>query len=785
MRAADLPVSDRVRLVSGSSFWRTEAVNGLPSVVMSDGPHGLRLQADDSDQLGLGGSVPATCFPTASALANSWDTELVAQVGAAIGAEARAAGVGLVLGPGMNIKRHPLGGRNFEYFSEDPLLTGHLAAAMVRGIQNQGVGACVKHFAVNNQEDHRFVVDAVVDERTLREIYLAGFEFAIREASPWAVMCAYNLVNGSYGSDNRRLLTDILRDEWGFDGFVVSDWGATNDRVAGLRAGMDLEMPGGADAFDAEVLAAIADGSLPLAALDRCADRVIEFVQRCPESVGPEVAWHEHDDLARRAAACGSVLLLNDGLLPLAEPTSLGVIGAFAREPRFQGSGSSLVNAVKVTSAAQSLEDRGIAFEYAPGYHADGSSSPPRMIDDAVKVAKRVETVLLMVGLPGQFESEGFDREHMSLPADQEALIEAVCRANPRTVVAVSAGAPITMPWVQEPAAILSSYLGGQASGAGLVDVLLGDAEPEGRLAESFPIRQSDVAADPYFPGQPHQVQYREGLAVGYRHGFEPLFCFGHGLGYTQFDIGQSSAPIHAKAGESVTVTVPVVNGGKRPGSTVVQIYLHDRTGAVSRPRRTLAGFAKVRLNPGERTSVEVDIPARVFAFFDVGSGTWKTPSGQFDLQIGRSSSDIVGSVTIDMAGDFDGVADQSALIAGTDAEFERRMGRPVPPPRTTRPFTRNSTIEEISATVVGRAVRQVVLRVSGYQKQPDPVAAKMILRSVDELPLRAVALFGQGKVTMAMIDGLVDLLNRRPDRPLRALGIRVVQTLRKTVNRG
>lgn len=765
-----MDLDDQISLLSGHGMWHTQPLSDLPSVMVSDGPHGLRAQPDGGENLGLLASEPATCFPPAVTLASSWDEALIREVGAAVGAEARAAGVSVVLGPGMNIKRHPRCGRNFEYFSEDPLLTGRLAAAIVEGIQSAGVGACLKHFAVNNQESHRFVVDAVVDERTLREIYLAGFEYAVKTARPWTVMASYNLVNGTYATDNRRLLTEILRDEWGFDGLVMSDWGATNDRVAGVLAGMDLEMPDSKGAFDAELRSALKDGRLVSEDLRRCVDRVVALVNRSPQEVGPSVDFPAHNALARRAAARCSVLLANNGLLPLADDASVALIGAFAEQPRFQGAGSSLVNAVTVTTAKEALAQRGIAVTYAPGYDPDGSAPDPRLLSEAVDVAAAADVVVLMVGLPGLFESEGYDRDHLHLPREQEQLIEAVCEANPRTVVALSNGSPVLMPWVEAPAAILESYLGGQASGAALVDVLYGDEEPAGRLAESFPKRAGDVSSDPFFPGHPHQVEYREGLYVGYRYlvteGIEPLFAFGHGLGYSTFAIEDCTAPGEVTAGDPLAVRVRVTNMGQRAGSTVVQVYHHDRSGRVARPRRELAGFARVELVAGGTTEVLVDVSAAALAFWHDG---WQIPDGDHDLEVGFSSTDIARVVTVAVTGGFSGQLPDTPVVAANDAEFTARLGRAIPTPRPVKPYVRNSTVGELSGNPVGKLLREVSYRVTGF-KNADPLTQQLIQRMVDEGPLRSMALFSQGRMTLGMVDGLVNLLNGRPDRVARSM---------------
>lgn len=762
----DLPLPVQVSLLSGGDFWRTRAVpaHDIPAAVLSDGPHGLRFQPDSADHVGTTRSEPSTCFPTAVTLASSWDEDLVAEVGRAVGAEARALGVDVVLGPGLNIKRHPLCGRNFEYYSEDPLLSGRLAAAAVHGIQSQGVGACLKHFAVNNQEGNRFLVDAVVDERTLREIYLSGFEHAVRTAAPWTVMAAYNSVNGEYATSNRRLLTTILREEWGFDGLVMSDWAATADRVAGVRAGMDLEMPGSQGLSDGEVLAAVRSGTLPRELVTASAQRVLDLVARSPRATRTAIPFDEHDALARRAAAEGSVLLTNDGLLPLPPGVSVALIGAFAEDPRYQGSGSSRVNPARVTTALDEFRRRGVETTYSRGYDPARSPLDEDLIAEAVAAARAADVAVVLAGLPGADESEGFDRTHLRLPEQHDRLIAAVAAANPRTVVALSTGAPVLMPWRDAPAAVLASYLGGQAGGAALVDVLYGDAEPGGRLAETFPVAQADVASDPYFPGDPHQVQYREGLFVGYRHhtsaGIAPLFAFGHGLSYTTFAWSGIEA-------DDRTVRVTVTNTGERAGADVVQVYLHDRTGVVLRPRRELAGFAKVRLAAGASGTVTITLPDRAFAFYDVPAQDWLIPAGRFDIEVARSSVDVVATVPVEMPG-VTAAAEgpRTPPVARTDEQFAVRLGRPVPAPRPIRPYTRQAGLGELRATRTGRLLYAVLWRMAKLAETgADEATMKMYQRSFDEMPLRGAAIYSGGRLRWSTVDALVDLLNGRPHR--------------------
>jgi beta-glucosidase len=784
--ARDLSLAQQVALLSGGDFWRTRALPeaGVGACVLSDGPHGLRFQPASGDNLGTAGSEPSTCFPTAVTMASTWDEALVAEVAGAVAVEALALGVDVVLGPGLNIKRHPLCGRNFEYFSEDPLLSGRLAAASVRGLQDRGVGACLKHFAVNNQEGHRFLVDAVVDERTLREIYLAGFEHAVRTSRPWTVMAAYNQVNGAYATENRRLLADLLRGEWGFDGLVMSDWAATADRVAAVAAGMDLEMPSSHGLSDGEVLAAVGAGRLPAALVTASAQRVLDLVARSAKSgPRPTIPVDEHDALARRAAAQGTVLLTNDGLLPLTPGASVAVIGAFADQPRYQGAGSSLVNPLRVSTALDEFRRRGAEVSYAAGYDPKRSDRDDALIAAAVEAAAGAEVAVVLVGLPGADEGEGYDRTHLDLPAQHNALVAAVAAANPRTVVALSNGAPVLLPWKDAPAAILESYLGGQAAGAALVDVLYGDVEPGGRLAETFPAALADVAADPYFPGDPHQVEYREGLFVGYRHhttaGLEPLFAFGHGLGYTTFRWDAVAVDrTTVDAGDAVTVSLTVTNVGERAGSDVVQVYLSDHSGVVLRPRRELAGFAKVRLAAGASETVTIELPARAFAFYDVEAADWRIPAGAFTVEVARSSVDIVETLTVQVKGGVDRAPEgpDTPPIAATGDQFATRLGRPVPRPRPVRPFTRQSSLGELRLTRTGRLLNAVLWRIAPFDEETkaDEIAMRTYKRALDELPLRGAAIYSEGKLPWSTVDILLDVMNGRPGRAVTALGRKV-----------
>ncbi len=764
--ALDRPT--KVKLLSGKATFALEGLpgHGLDPIAVSDGPHGLRHQPRDGDHLGLQGSLPATCFPTAAALGSSWDVDLLDEVGRAIGAEAVDQGVTVVLGPGLNIKRHPAGGRSFEYLSEDPFLSGKLAAAMVRGVQSHGVGTSIKHFAANNHESHRLIVDAVVDERTLREIYLTGFEIAVKESAPWTVMCAYNLVNGVYASEHTELLTTILRDEWGFEGLVMTDWGAANDRVAGIRAGLDLEMPTSGGAFDPAVLAALDDGSLTEDEVDRCATRVVQLLQRARrDSVAAD--YDAHHQLGRRAAAAGSVLLTNNGVLPLhPTPAAIAVVGAFATEPRYQGAGSSQVNPTRLDSLLDELRSRvgtSVSTSYAAGYDARTGETNDTLIDEAVGVAAAADVVILCVGLPAAWESEGFDRTTLDLPAGHVRLIEALAAQSTPVAVVLSNGGVVHMPWADRVDAVLECWLGGQAGAGGAVDVLVGDAEPGGRLAESIPFHVAALPADRNFPGSPRQVQYRESLYVGYRFhdtaGVPAKFPFGHGLSYTRFEWSDFSVE---GTGTDLVVSLVVANVGTRAGSDVVQVYVRDPEATLHCPDKELKGFRKVHLEPGESSRVEIALDRRAFAVWDVAAHDWLVEAGAFEILVGRSSTDIVTTIRGDIdSPDTITAAPRPSGFVATDEEFREMYGRPIPSVPPTRPFHRNSTLEEMSSTRLGRLVEAAVVRESVRRAahefpDPDDATLEMIRSAVREGPARALVLLSGGLVPFDAIDALI-----------------------------
>lgn len=654
----DLTLDQKASLLSGRDFWSTEDVPGIPSIVLVDGPHGVRRQHGAADNLGLNGSLPATCFPPGTALGSSFDTDLIETVGQALGREARAQGVNVLLGPAINIKRSPLCGRNFEYLSEDPLVSGQLAAAYVRGLQSEGVGASVKHFAANNQETDRMRVSSDVDQRTLREIYLPAFERVVTESSPATVMCSYNKINGVYASENRWLLTDVLRGEWGFDGVVVSDWGAVSNRTAALRAGLDLEMPGGDGVTDREIVDAVNDGTLDAAVVDESVRRIAALQQRTTVPAG-DVPFDAdaHHSLAQQAATGSVVLLRNESVLPIAANTRVAVLGEFAITPRYQGGGSSHVNATRVDIPLDELRKQLGADQvsYAPGYSSDADADLDELRADAVQAAVAAEVAVVFAGLEEREESEGFDRTHLHLSATHTDLILAVAGTGTPTVVVLSNGGVVTLEgWHDQVAAIVEGWTLGQGGGRAIADILTGAVNPSGRLAETIPVRLNDTPSFINFPGEAGHVRYGEGVLVGYRY-YETVdvpvrYPFGHGLSYTAFAYSDLTAT--ATGQDTATVAVTVTNTGERAGAEVVQVYVSASSRDVQTPARELRAFRKVFLDPGASTTVTFELDRRAFAFWDILEDRWALPQGDYAIQIGRSAHEIIAETVINVDGD-------------------------------------------------------------------------------------------------------------------------------------
>ena len=653
---SQMTLEEKAGMCSGYDFWHLKSVErlGIPKVMVCDGPHGLRKQAAEADHLGINKSIKAVCFPTACATACSFDRELLETMGAAIGTECQAENISVLLGPAVNIKRSPLCGRNFEYFSEDPYLASQIAASHIKGVQSKNVGTSIKHFAANNQEFRRMSVSAEIDERTFREIYLAAFETAIKEAKPYTVMCSYNQINGEFASENYRLLTEILRNEWGFEGYVVSDWGAVNERVKGLKAGLDLEMPGGNTTTDSEIIEAVKAGTLDEAILDQTVERILTTIyQYTDHRIEATFDYKKDHALARKVAEESIVLLKNeDKILPLPDSgKKIAFIGKFAEKPRFQGGGSSNINSFKIPSALDAVKD--IAdITYAKGFEVKEDIVDTELLKEAVNVAKSADVAVIFAGLPDTFECEGYDRDHMRMPECQNTLISEICKVQENVVVVLHNGSPVEMPWVNHVKGILECYLCGQAVGEASVNLLFGKANPCGKLAETFPVKLEDNPSYLYFPGDGRTAEYKEGVFVGYRYydkrNMPVLFPFGHGLSYTNFtysDMKLSSDSIMDT--DTLTISLKVKNTGLVAGKEIVQLYVTDKTGSTSRPVKELKNFTKVFLNPGEEKTVTMTLDKRSFAWFCVELNDWYAATGEYDILACASSQDVRLAATV------------------------------------------------------------------------------------------------------------------------------------------
>lgn len=763
-----LTLLEKAALLTGKSVWETRDLprHGLRSLWLADGPHGVRKQVGSADHLGLSASEPATCFPTAAAVANTWDVELAERVGEALGAEAAAQGVDVLLGPGLNIKRSPLGGRNFEYFSEDPLLAGRMAAGYVRGIQSRGVAACPKHFAANSQELRRMVSDSVVDQRTLREIYLTAFGIVVTEARPRTLMTAYNLVNGVYAHEDPFLLTQVLRTEWGFDGAVVSDWGGSNDVVAAAAAGGTLEMPAAGWDSARELVDAVRSGHLAESDLDARAAEMLRLVAEAREpGTAPPVDVDAHHALAREVAARSVVLLKNDGVLPLAAGTRVAVIGDFARLPRYQGSGSSVVNPTRLDSVLDVIGDSGLEMTaFAPGYRRDGAPDVG-LRAEAVGVARGADVVLLLLGLDEIAESEGLDRTRLDLHAAQVEVLHAVAEANPRVVVVLVGGGAIETPWLASAQALVHGYLAGQAGASGVLDVLTGAVNPSGRLAETMPVALADTPTAGRFPASGRTAEYREGPYVGYRYyttaGVPVAFPFGFGLSYSTFAYSDLTATPDA-------ATITVTNASGVAGADVVQVYVHRETPGVYRPDRTLAGFARVELAPGESTTVTIALGDAAFRYWDVRTGGWQVEQGVWAVLAGAHVDDLPLAVAVSVAGStpaIEGDLAPACYRTGhvrdvSDADFAALLGHPVPVAEPSGPLTENDALDRMgeARSPLARLVHRVLVsRREAAERKGAPDLNTLFLLN---MPFRAIGKMSGGMADAAMVDGVVRIVN-------------------------
>ncbi len=770
---SNLTLEEKCALLSGQGNFTTKTVErlGIPAMFLSDGPHGLRKQAGSTDHLGLNPSQPATCYPTAAAMANSWDPALGEALGAMLGEEAAAQRVNVVLGPGLNMKRSPLCGRNFEYFSEDPYLAGKMAAAYIRGIQSKGVAACPKHFAANSQENLRMSSDSVVDQRTFREIYLTGFEIAVKEGGPRVIMSSYNKINGTYANEAPALLGDILREEWGFGGMVVTDWGGSNDHVSGVKAGSTLEMPVPGAYSDLELVEAVRRGALDEAVLDQRVDELLRvvFATQIPADAPESFDVDAHHAFAARAAEESIVLLKNEGgILPLAQGARVAVVGDFAQTPRYQGAGSSNVNPTKLENHLDALNAAGVAVAgFAPGFLRGGGADEGKK-QAAVELARGADVVLVYLGLAEVAEVEGMDRPHMRLAENQIEVLRAVAEVNPNVVAVLSGGAPVETPWLDACRGLVHGYLGGQAGASAMAGVLTGRVCPSGKLAETWPMRCEDTPAFRWFPGGERTAEYREGPYIGYRY-YETAqvpvrFPFGYGLSYTSFDY----ADLHVSAGE---VRFTLTNTGLVAGAEAAQVYVSLPGGAVFRPERELKGFAKVYLAPGERRTVTIPLDDKAFRYFNVKTGAFEVEGGTYKICVGASCRDIrlIGTVEVPGTG-APAPYDKSALpsyYAGTvqnvpDAEFEALLGRPIPPARWDRsaPLGRNDTVAQLC--YAKSAPARLAFRFLAGRKQKAEAAGKPDLNILSQynMPFRGIAKLMGPMVDMEMVDALLVVVN-------------------------
>ena len=744
---AQMTLEEKCGLLSGLDFWHTKPVErlGVPSVMVSDGPHGLRKQNQEADHLGMNESIKAVCMPAACATSASFDKDLIYKMGESIGNSAQHEELAVVLGPAVNIKRSPLCGRNFEYFSEDPYLAGEMSAAFINGVQSKNVGTSIKHFAANNQEHRRMSSSSNVDERTLREIYFPAFEISVKKAQPWTVMCSYNRINGVYASEDPWLLTEVLRDDWGFEGYVMSDWGAVSTRTAGVKAGLDLEMPSSGGVNDRKVMQAVLTGRLDEKYVDLACERILKINYKYLENAKPETPWNkdaDHELAAQIASECMVLLKNEEDLLPLSKEDEIAFIGEFAAKPRFQGGGSSHINCFKTTSALEAAE--GLKVSYAQGYSVARDEATDEMIAEAVEKAKHAKVAVIFAGLPDSYESEGYDRTHMKMPACQNKLIEAVAEANPNTVVVLHNGSPVELPWLGKVKAVLEAYLGGQAVGLATIRVLFGDVNPSGHLAETFPIKLSDNPSYLFYGGEKNDTDYREGIFVGYRYydrkEMAVQFPFGHGLSYTKFeysDLWLDKSEITDE--DTLTATVTVKNVGSRTGKTVVQLYVSDLVSTPIRPVRELKGFEKVELRPGETKQVSFQLDKRAFAYWNQQIHDWHVETGEFAIEVGQSSRDICLS---------EKVLVNSTVAIPVKYTMDSIVLDILEDPQAAEAL--QPLMTAIKETLVPHDERSEASR--------EAITEDMSMAMLKYMPLRGILSFGGGNMELSGIQGLLEM---------------------------
>lgn len=776
-----LTLEEKASLCSGKTFWLTKEIEGkVPSVWMSDGPHGLRKEKASAGTNIMRPAETATCFPTAVTTGSSWDVELLEEVGNAIAEEAKCLGVTTVLGPGINMKRSPLCGRNFEYIAEDPFLAGRLGASYVHGVQKNGIGVSVKHFCANNQEHDRMSIDTIVDERALREIYLSAFEYIVKKEQPKTIMSSYNRVNGTYMAENKRLLTDVLRGEWGFEGMVVSDWGGINDRVEGVKAGNDLEMPGNGGMNDRKIVKAVKAGELSMEDLDKVVLRLIKFaIEAKPNESTGDIDFDKHHALARKAAANGAVLLKNDGGLPLSGNENIAVIGTLAKELRYQGAGSSHINCPKTVSFTDALDEAGKKYTYSAGYSLKGDGYNEKLINKAVEASKGKDAVLVFVGLTAAYESEGFDRRHMEMPSSHVTLINEILKVNQNVIVIISGGSPVVIgDWADKVKSILNMYLTGQAGGEATLDLVYGAVNPSGKLAETYPIANEDALSSAYYQMGPRSVEHRESIYIGYRYfdtaGKDVRYPFGYGLSYTNFeysDIKLSASAINE--GEDLVVSFKIKNVGERDGAEVAQVYVSAPESKIYKAQKELKGFAKVFLKAGEEKEVNITLDSRAYAYYNVNINDWHVESGAYKILVGASSRDIKLESEVNVTGakadvevpDYSAVAPVYYNLATAtevkEEEFQAVYGKELPgnAPFEKGSFTINNTISQLRPSAFGNGM-YLLLTNAAKLVAIGAENPEMITQSVKDLPLRAFSGWTGGIVSPYTVEGILDCCN-------------------------
>lgn len=770
-----MTLEDKTKLCVGKDYWHSLNIDelGIPSITMSDGPNGLRIQKEKGDNLGVNKSEVSICFPSGSTLANSWDKDLAYLYGKTLGEEAKCENINIVLGPAMNIKRNPLCGRNFEYFSEDPYLTSIMASQYVKGLQENNVGASLKHFAVNNQENRRRTIDVLIDERTLREIYLKAFEYTVKNSDPWSIMTSYNKVNGKYASENKILL-DILKKEWNFEGITITDWGANNQRVDGLIAGNELEMPGGRGNGVEEIIEAVKNQQITEEYLNQIVERILNIAFKCAERKLEQYDKEEHHKIAQTIAEESIVLLKNENnLLPLQNTQNIAVIGDMAKTPRYQGAGSSTINPYKLDNAYDSLLSENITFKYAQGYERIESENDKALLKEAEELAQTSDIVLLFVGLTENYESEGMDRATMNLPQNQIKLIESISSLNKNTIIVLSHGSSIAMPWSNKVPAIITGYLGGEASGKAIINAILGKVNPSGKLAETYPIKYEDVSSYNNFPGNEVNVSYKESIYIGYRY-FDKAkipvqYPFGYGLSYTQFEYSNLTT---TQTNNETTISFNIKNTGKYAGKEIAQVYISKPNSKIFRAEKELKAFEKVHLNPNEEKTITITLNNKAFEYYDTNLNKWNIEDGTYTILIGKSSVEIVLSTTINIKGDKNIIKSNISpkYYTGdvkeiTDSEFEQLLGYKTPSKTINlNEFNDENTIEQLKHTKIGKVIfEHEMKRMEELLSKQNVNKATKVMMDLQK-PLKKFYEKKSSKITKEMVDEFIEIAKNNAD---------------------